>query len=484
MIVYADRDEVVDTDSLLNEMDSLSDSVERLIRFGQFESAALDALCPEADDIVDPLSVPLPKRLRLRIAEGFAWYALYPEQYRDAALRFVREKQPHACAVVGIRSIGTTLSRVVADALPCPFWRITVRPRGHPFERELHLSERLQVEIRRRSSEWFLIVDEGPGLSGSSFTAVAEKLSTLGVPDERIVLFPAHEPDVSAFRSERARERWPKHPCYVEPFHAERFVPAGARDLSGGLWREVLVSEVAVQPQHERRKYLHDGVLWKFCGLGAYGRAKIKRARELNEFIPPAEGLENGFLLSRWIDGTPARSVDDSLLDSMAGYLAKLSELYTTSELADPASLIEMIRVNVGHEVAPPDPAAALVRVDGRMLPQEWLKTERGWLKADALDHHDDHFFPGCQDIAWDIAGAAVEFDFQPDMLAQRYTRLRPDPTLSRRLGFYTVAYLAYRIGYATMAAETLGDCVDGRRFQLLRRRYEEQLLLHTARDK
>ena len=108
------------------------------------------------------------------------------------------------------------------------------------------------------------------------------------------------------------------------------------------------------------------------------------------------------------------------------------------------------------------------VQIDGRMLPQEWI----GSLKTDALDHHDDHFFPGCQDIAWDIAGAAIEFGFDARLLAEKYLQLVPDPTLKQRLPFYRTAYLAYRIGYADMAAESLRDTADGRRFRNLRNRY------------
>jgi hypothetical protein len=70
------------------------------------------------------------------------------------------------------------------------------------------------------------------------------------------------------------------------------------------------------------------------------------------------------------------------------------------------------------------------VELDGRMLPHEWLITEAGYKKTDALDHHDDHFFPGAQDIAWDLAGAAVEFRMSPDALVDRYLREQRDPTL------------------------------------------------------
>lgn len=478
MIVYGEREEVVDTRSLLAEVEQIADSEERLIRYGQWESAAVDALCPDVDDDIDPRTAPLPSVLRIRPQEGFAYYALYPDQYRRAALRFAAAERPKRCVVIGIRSIGTTLSSVVAEVLPCPVWRFTVRPHGHPFDRRLDLKPRLQEKIRQQSGDVFLVVDEGPGLSGSSFTSVAEKLNELGVPDERIVFFPSYQPDVASLCSERARGRWPRHRYYVEPFPEGDLVPPGARDLSGGLWRNLIPCEAAVQPQHERRKYLHDGVLWKFAGLAHYGRARLRRACELASagFVPQSLGLRNGFLLTRWIEGTPARAIDDRLLDAMARYLAFLSERYDTGRQSNPGRLVEMIQVNTGMECAPPPHEGTQVAVDGRMLPQEWIQTDAGWIKTDALDHHDDHFFPGCQDIAWDIAGAAVEFRFDAQALAERFLRLRPDRTLLSRLPFYRTAYLAYRIGYATLAMETLGDSPDARRFAALRLRYTAAL--------
>ena len=36
-------------------------------------------------------------------------------------------------------------------------------------------------------------------------------------------------------------------------------------------------------------------------------------------------------------------------------------------------------------------------------------------MKTDALDHAFGHDLVGCQDIAWDLAGAAVEFDLDTE---------------------------------------------------------------------
>lgn len=441
MIVYSDREEIVSTREFQRRIDLASDPTERLILEGQFESGVMDALCPEIDDVVEHH---LPDSIRVRVPEGFAFYALYPEMYACGARRFMHEQRPSSCVVVGIRSIGTTLSRVVADAVSAS-WRFTVRPHGHPFDRELRAGTMLEARIRERVDDWFLVVDEGPGLSGSSFISVAMKLEELGV--KRIALFPSHDPDPSVFRSEQARRNWVRFARYVEPFRADRFVPADASDLSGGLWRDVVNVDCAVEPSHERRKYRHQDRLWKFEGLGHFGKAKLERARALKGFVPAPIDLQNGFLISDWVDARPAE-LSEELLDAMANYLAFLRAEFITS--MKPANLSRMIEVNTGIKTQAPEDGV-VVAVDGRMLPQEWLQTGAGYVKTDALDHHDDHFYPGCQDIAWDIAGAAVEWGLPVDALTDRYLRLQSDATLRSRLPFYELAYRAYRYGYCEM---------------------------------
>ena len=193
--------------------------------------------------------------------------------------------------------------------------------------------------------------------------------------------------------------------------------------------------------------------------------------QRLAEFCPRACGFSNGFLITEWADGKPA-TLTNELLDTMARYLAFLRAEFATEEAVPGAALEQMIEVNTGQQVtAPVD--GVVVAGDGRMLPQEWLQTGSGYVKTDAVDHHDDHFFPGCQDIAWDIAGASVEWGFPVEALADRYLRLQADSSLRSRLGFYITAYKAYRLGYCTMATESLGDSADGRRFRDLIPKYE-----------
>jgi hypothetical protein len=243
--------------------------------------------------------------------------------------------------------------------------------------------------------------------------------------------------------------------------------------LSGGLWREITGRRPAVNPQHERRKYLAHGCLWKFAGLAHLGRERFARARVLAEagFAPRAVAFENGFLVSEFAPDTCLLPS----LDRIADYLVFLRREFPTNRPVDYAGLANMMQWNAGVDSPAQDRViedGVVVGVDGRMLPHEWV----GGIKTDAVDHHNDHFFPGCQDIAWDIAGAEIEFGVAEGALAALYQRRCSDPTLERRLPFYRRAYLAYRIGYSHLCVESLTGTPDSDRFRKLKHQYTTAL--------
>jgi hypothetical protein len=509
MIVYADRQERVRTAELIDHISECQDATEALIRYGQLEAGVLDELWQDADgrtDISEELRriaietdyralehMEFPSQITVRTPEGYAFYGLYPEAYRRAASQFYDSHTPAACTVIGIRSIGTSLSAAAVRVLRerrCSVWSFTVRPRGHPFDREIRLSAALESEIqaRGRHGDDFLVVDEGPGLSGSSFSSVAEALNRCGIADDNIIFLPGHKGDPAGFRSEKARARWPRHRRYAALFRPDDYVPADSMDLSGGQWRTLHYRTEtewpACHPQHERLKFCSRQELWKFTGLAHIGREKLSRAVSLAEFTPRTLGFENGFMIAEFVNGRPLTTDDvcDELLDTLANYLATLRANFAVGQEVPYRALVEMIETNSGVPCPPANPVieqSVVIAGDGRMLPHEWLCTGGRFLKTDALDHHADHFFPGCQDVAWDVAGAAVEFDMterSQEGLLSRYLRLQRDTTLLERLPFYKLAYLAYRIGYATMAEQSLAGTAEGARFAALRRRYTTAL--------
>jgi hypothetical protein len=437
-----------------------------------------------------------------KTSEGFAFYALYPDQYINAAEQLLARDSGQRVFCLGIRGIGAILAHVVAAALErggISTMVRSVRPRGHPFDRRLSLGDGLRKLITESAADVYAIVDEGPGLSGSSFASAADALMEIGIPASRIVLLPSWDADPDRLNSARGRTAWHSHRRVVGWFDAK---VADGQELSAGKWRSVLNIWPAVQPQHERRKYLSSahGLLWKFSGLGKYGRRKLERAKVLASagFSPTPRALENGYVALDWIDPmhgiynyrlTDNSSPPSALLDRVAQYLAFIKRQFATGDSDDIDELEAMLVTNAGEARIPVDvdACAAVARrlvaervaVDGRMLAHEWIGSPWGFLKTDALDHHDDDFFPGCRDIAWDIAGAIAELGLDQQAagaLVDKYRRLSRDTSIAERLPFYQHAYLGYRLGYVKLAADTVADADDAVRFRDLYRMYGRQL--------
>ncbi len=472
----------------------------------------------------------LPPLVEVGVPEGYAYYAVYPEMYLEAAHRCHQALGTFSAVCLGLRSIGTSLSAAVAGALEelgCRVVSYTLRPRGHPFARRPALTPQLEAAFRAEADSFFLLIDEGPGISGSSLAGAAELLSELGVEDQRILFLPSWQTDGSALRSSVARSRWPRHQQFVTSFDeiwldsgrlGNSVAPGRLRNYSAGAWRGALLPDSAsfppVHPQHERRKYLlephlgpetgRDCRLLSFVGLGERAIPKLRRAEQLAEagFTPPPETVVHGFLLRRFVWGTPLRAegqVDLALLDTMARYLAHISRDHRAEPSVTETSVREMVATNVSEGLGDEwldrvdfrRPGASggwcerSVALDGRMQPHEWLKTRNGYIKTDAIDHHDDHFFPGCQDIAWDVAAVCLEFNLDRDARAwfiHRYRTLSDDKTIAARLPSHAIAYLAFRLGYATLACSTLGENPDGQRFAAAADRYQELLRLELSR--
>ena len=122
----------------------------------------------------------------MQARRGLCVLRTYPETYLEAARRAPRGPRH----VVGIRSIGTGLAALVAAGTHAPL-PATVRPQGDPFRRELRVDPSLVAEWR--AGELVAIADEGPGMSGSSFGAVADLVERQGA---RCELYPSHPGDL------------------------------------------------------------------------------------------------------------------------------------------------------------------------------------------------------------------------------------------------------------------------------------------------
>ena len=462
--------------------------------------------------------------------EGYAFYAVYPECYLQAGAALRRGGPTR---VIGIRSIGIGLGAVVAIAARAPP-PISVRPVGHPFRRHLALGPDIAAQLLGGTTAQYAVVDEGPGLSGSSFGAVTDFLEQNGVARHRIHLFPSHAGEPGPQASAAHRQRWRAADRHVVDFDALALrndmprrsltgwvgdvtgPPAGPlEDLSGGKWRRLRFTGATDWPPvhgfQERRKFLLRCVsgcwLLKFAGLGRYGEAKLARGKALSQagFTPEAVGLRHGFLIERWLES--ARPLDprafgrDALLARLASYLGFRAARFSVMA-GDGASmdvLMTMLQRNaiaaLGAEAAQPlarlarhgrslEPRTRRVATDNRMHAWEWLQLPDGRLvKTDALDHCTAHDLIGCQDVAWDIVGAAVEFQLSRHErveLCGRVARISGHSVDTELLDVLTACYLGFQLGYYTLAAQALPAGADEiARLQTQAARYKAGLLSH-----
>ena len=483
-----------------------------LLRAGELESALMDAGLPEGktlDQLSDALarllcgdSSFLGKLENLRRslclfgtalltsspAEGFAYYALHPLDFSRLPDSILCSTRP--AVVIGIRSIGTTLSAIVTAALRQKKRianRITVRPTGHPYERVTRFSDeqRKWIERQNRDGAAFLVVDEGPGRSGSSFLSVGEALVQAGVDASRIVLTGSREVDPQQLCTTNAAARWNAFRFIVPRCYAyERF----SNDLyvGGGMWKTMLpgnfVNDVACWPQMERLKFLSRDQRWlfKFEGFGRYGDDVLQRAGALATagFAVIAKDGGDGMVRYPFVQGRILRrdSISREVLDRMAEYCAFRSAEFTVSE-APPSQLAEMVCFNVKQqfgidiEVGEQLRCERPVLADGRMHPHEWIQSlDGGLVKVDGCTHGDDHFFPGPTDIAWDLAGAIVEWNLDQeasDYLLMRFQQRSGDGARGR-IPSYLLAYSVFRQAYCQMAVSTVEN-------------WEERVLLEKA---
>ncbi len=433
--------------------------------------------------------------IRVGTPEGFAYYALHPLDYADLVQRMYLDT---ACAlVVGVRSIGATLSAVVAakiQQLGIAAKRITVRPTGHPYDRvcEFDTLERQTIARAVAANAEFLICDEGPGRSGSSLLSVAEALERDGVPLSRIVLLCSHEPEVDSLCAPDAAARWRRYRSVWTgmtrrlPSEAEQF-------LGGGEWQRKLMPAgepwPAVWPQMERLQYLSRdrARLLTFEGYGPYGAQVSARHQALSDagFGLCYFGSVIGFGRHMLPRGRPARGDDLSpqRLTRMAEYCAWRAREFAVADV-NSADLQNEKMVSENYErefgAAPRDLELAVERrtiCDARMMPHHWWLTEDGrWLKVDGAVHGDDHFFPGPCDIAWDLAGVVVEWDLQEaerEFFLSAYERFSGD-LAALRVGAYELAYATFRMAWSKMASASVDAAEETNRLTDDYRRYAQ----------
>jgi hypothetical protein len=385
------------------------------------------------------------------------------------------------------------------------------------------------MELVERKSSLFLIVDEGPGLSGSSFGITAEVLSGLGIPDDQIIFISSWEPDGSGLISELGKTRWKKHKKFSASFEdtwlkngrlVKSFPHKEILDISNGRWRSLFyINEEEfplTYPVEERKKFLcskfplqlENGVLlntWKilpnnnnifmikFAGLGRYGKALFERSKILSDasLIPPVVDLQNGFLIFNFIEGLPLKkeNISFEFINSTAKYLSFLYNKFPASPSRNFEEMFNMIHENVceylGESWAKMIDnkkklfanlySSLAVAVDGHMFPHEWITSKERCLKTDAVTHHADQFFPGCQSILWDIVGFSIESNLDSkneSYFIKRFSDLSGFRKIGDSLDFYKLAYLSFRMGYSAVISDVMVNSPEGKKAKIQADRY------------
>lgn len=458
---------------------------------------------------------PLPAVIQVRPPEGYVHYAVDPAGYAAAAAAYGREAGPGRAAnalVVGVRSIGTSLSAAVAAALRARAG-VTIRPRGSPGGRRVVATPALAAHCRARLAEGgdVLLVDEGPGATGETLAVVADWLASLGVGRERLVLIPSRAHGMPLAPEHRrawfeAARKFAPPPDDARPGRAAaRFGVVDLLDLSAGAWRACVPGAAGLPAcvVHERRKYLcRDGrgrrYALRYAGLGAWGDAVAERAGRLADagLGPPPLGSADGFLVLPWVEGRPAGPAatrDRAFLRALAAYLAARTRVLRTGAAAETGPILEMLEANAREALDGRDAglSAAVRRLerlpereaiipDARLDLHEWIVGAHGYVKVDALDHGDGVRLPGPADPAWDLAGAVVELGLDASAAAELAARHADATGDSRRgaaeaLTAYLAPYAAWRLADALLSMRE-AEGGDRLRFRLCAARYRRAL--------
>lgn len=457
----------------------------------------------------------LPVQVTARVPEGYLHYAIDPEDYARAAGEYVCHAgatRAEKAIVVGVRSIGTSLSGVVA-AVTGSLLTLTLRPLGASGERRIVASEPLSIQMRGWIADGrdILIVDEGPGATGETLFCIGYWLRGLGARDSQIILFPSHTGGMGL--APQVRKDW---------FYAQRkYPPPGGSDrvnrtaavlgfsvvesLSGGRWRDLVPggASTPANVNHERLKYMArdaSGSLYllRYVGLGVWGEEAYERARSLASqgVGPEIAGFERGFMAYRWQDGMGARQAavfSPSFWRAVAAYLNARWSRFGTGRAAAPESLIPALRENACEALGADIPGLAeaigmledlpeheAVIADARMRPVEWIEVRGGYVKVDAWEHGDGTRLPGPVDPAWDYAAASVEFGWGKRELGEILDRLPLQGSSRRELEkaveVYRAPYAACCLGEADIAARETTDERDRQLLMCETNRYRSAL--------
>ncbi len=435
---------------------------------------------------------------RMKINEGFRCQDMsYHDVFAlgDKFLDAMPNKK-QKIVIVGSRTAGSYLGPLLKAYLGTKGIRdvswIAVRPKFgiHEFERKW-----LAQKLTNGTS--VILIDDFSN-TGGTFRMLEEIVKGFGIPAKNIVILAPIHPHkpvgqipsdnrvmVLTLNQDDLFMKKLFEPANVESImreHFERygaravsvFEDPGTREINRKLWSHYADSyQVRLKRVYDMEVIREDGtieakrIIGKAVGLGWLGYHSFFAGLALEEFVPKLITLRRGILFTEWVDGTPLTREDltEKALDEMAAYLAARNQRLSLDEdpKGDPRYLgwgwleiLALLRRVYGNFMGYPKNGVLLKRlkrslysphalVDGKMMPDEWLKTETGMVKTDFEHHNFGAPELDVVDPAYDLAISSFEFSLDvhdEENLVNKYSRESGDVrTLSERVFLYKLLY-------------------------------------------
>ena len=406
-------------------------------------------------------------RQALRLPSSFRSFDQHPADVARAVELFASRwpKLSTPVITVGVRTSGSYLAPLASAALRRRGYRqvrsVTLRPLTTPGPRSRKLLAQAAAE------GWLAVVLDDPPASGRSLRQVTDALESFGIPPESIVLMLALPMETAELPGILRRYpsvvlRWSE--WRVHSALSEEAVAGALADLlpEGMEVRSVRRRNPAVPPgrKHVRAFFVADvadkdtgtdhslDFVVEGAGMGFFGRHSVTLADILGSSVPRVYGFRDGLVYREWVHGpTPCESMSEpGVYGKIADYSARRHETLTVGrdrslDLAgeqpvwEVASTILSPPFGKARLALRPFLVEPLVRrlltvsqpsiVDGRMECDRWHLTDMDrLLKIDFADGAFSHMDLACYDAVFDLAGAAVEMEREPDGSAA-LTRLR-----------------------------------------------------------
>ena len=217
----------------------------------------------------------------------------------------------------------------------------------------------------------------------------------------------------------------------------------------------------AADGQSETKKIFLKSVGWGWLGYHAYFAGT-----RLNNLVPKLIGLRNGILLAEWVDGQTfdRRFIADSDIEKISYYIAhhvrhlKLNEDPRFSKFDAGWGWLEILSIlrraygirtgylkyNSLRKYLAKSIKLIPVLIDGRMNPDEWIKTNGRVIKTDFEQHNFGAPELDIVDPAYDLAAVCFEFQLssaEEKKLLQYYVAESNDDNIHDRLILYKLLY-------------------------------------------